>query len=142
MVALLSPRPEIDATVTAGPVPPAPRPVLRVIDGGRSDAGRRAMARTYRRRRAVALVLALVVLGVAVRSTQAGLDVAAGWAAPSAAPIEGPTVVVEARTGDTLWSIARRVHPDSDVRPVVEAMVAARGTTAIDVGDDVAVPAG
>lgn len=118
---------------------PAGRPALRVIEGDRSRA---AMAATYRRRRlvaAVGLVLAAVALVLAV---QAAAGVAAGWAAPSSAPIEGPVVTVEAQPGDTLWTLARRVQPSGDVRPAVEAMLAERGTAALEVGEEVRVPAG
>jgi hypothetical protein len=98
------------------------------------------MAATYRRRRVVAALVLVTVLVVAVQLAQALAGVAAGWSAPSSAPIEGPTVVVEAEAGDTLWSLARRVHPTGDVRPVVEAMVADRGSAAVAVGDEVRVP--
>ncbi|HEX7132620.1 MAG TPA: hypothetical protein VF228_08595, partial [Iamia sp.] len=114
------------------------RPQLRLIPGGRSPA---ALAATYRRRRLVAVLVLVTVLVVAVQLAQVLAGVAAGWSAPTAAPIDGPTVTVEAGPGDTLWSLAREVHPEGDVRPVVEAMVADRGTAAVVVGDQVRVPA-
>jgi len=98
------------------------------------------MAATYRRRRIVAALLVVTVIVVAVQLLGLAVDVAGGWSTPAARPIVGPTVVVEAEPGDTLWTIARRVHPDGDVRPVVEAMVAARGGAALQIGDPVRVP--
>jgi hypothetical protein len=98
------------------------------------------MAGVYWRRRVVALVLfgAMVVIGA--RGADAAMDGAARWTALRPTTIEGPTVVVEARAGDTLWTIARRVHPESDVRPVVEAMLSERGGADLQVGDEVRVP--
>jgi Tfp pilus assembly protein FimV len=43
------------------------------------------------------------------------------------------TVVVE--PGDTLWSIAKRLAPGADPRQVVDALVKARGTTALVPGE-------
>lgn len=117
---------------------PAGRPQLRLIPGGRSP---QALAATYRRRRVVAALVLVTVLVVAVQLLQVLGGVAADLGAPAPAAIEGPTVAVEAGPGDTLWSLARQVHPEGDVRPVVEAMVADRGTAAVEVGQQVRVPA-
>jgi hypothetical protein len=100
------------------------------------------MAATYRRRRAVAALLLVTVAVLAVQVLGLVGDVAAGWAEPVSRPVDGPVVTVEVAPGDTLWSIARRVHPGEDVRPVVEAMVAERGSASLQVGDAVRVPAG
>lgn len=133
MAAVLAPAPSF------APRPLAPRrPDLRVIEGGRSPSSRAA---AYRRRRAGALVVLLLALALAVVAVRSVAGVAAGWAAPAPAAVEGPVVVVEAGAGDTLWTLARQVHPTGDVRPVVEAMVAERGGAALQVGDDVRVPA-
>lgn len=128
-------------TAPLGRLAPAPasRPALRLVQGGRSDA---ALAATYRRRRLVAALGLVVVVVLGLLAAQAVAGVAAGWAAPSPAPIEGPAVTVEARPGDTLWTLARRVRPSGDVRPVVEAMLADRGTAELQVGDEVRVPVG
>lgn len=131
-----SPRPVPSGSRRPGAASPG-RPQLRLIPGGRSP---QAMAATYRRRRLVAALVLVTLLVVAVQLAQALSGLAAGWAAPTPAPIEGPTVVVEAGPGDTLWSLARAVHPDGDVRPVVEAMVAERGAASVAVGDQVRVP--
>lgn len=118
---------------------PTSRPALRVLQGGRSSA---AMARVYHRRRVVVALVLVTVAILAVMAAGAARDLATGWAAPVPATIEGPTVVVEVGPGDTLWTVARRVRPAGDVRPVVEAMLAERGTSELQVGDAVRVPAG
>ncbi|HEU5149492.1 MAG TPA: hypothetical protein VFU19_03285 [Iamia sp.] len=137
MAAVLAPTPTHRPAPVARPAGAAGRPELRLIPGGRSPE---ALAATYRRRRVVAALVLVTVLVLAVQLAQVLSGVAAGWAAPSPAPIEGPTVVVEATAGDTLWSLARQVHPTGDVRPVVEAMVADRGGAAVEVGEEVRVP--
>jgi hypothetical protein len=131
-----TPRPDPSGARRPGVAAPG-RPQLRLIPGGRSP---QVMAATYRRRRVVAALVLVTVLVVAVQLAQVLAGVAAGWSAPTAEPIEGPTVTVEADAGDTLWSLARQVHPEGDVRPVVEAMVADRGTAAVAVGEQVRVP--
>ena len=44
------------------------------------------------------------------------------------------------RAGETLWSIARRVVPGRDVRPVVDAMVHTLGTSTVVAGETISVP--
>lgn len=136
------------AVLTTAPAPrlpgaPAPRrparPRLTVLPGGRSA---QAMAPVYRRRRIVAALLLVTLLVVGWLAVDAALGAARGLAAPQPARIEGPTVVVEADPGDTLWTVARRVRPSGDVRPAVEAMLAERGTADLQVGDEVRVPVG
>lgn len=123
-------------------VPRRARPALRVIEGGRSDAARAAQAATFRRRRLVAGLALVTVVTVVVLLVQSLAGLAAGWAAPSSAPISGPTVVVEAEPGDTLWTLAREARPTGDVRPAVEAMIAERGGADLQVGEQVRVPVG
>jgi Tfp pilus assembly protein FimV len=52
--------------------------------------------------------------------------------APHLSPAVGETYVV--KRGDTLWSIASAIAPDSDPRPVVDALRAANGGSDIQVG--------
>lgn len=137
MAAVLAPAPSPRPTPSGRPAAPGGRPQLRLIPGGRSP---QALAATYRRRRLVAALVLVTVLVIAVHLAQLLAGVAAGWSAPAPAAIDGPTVAIEAEPGDTLWTLARQVHPDGDVRPVVEAMVADRGTAAVAVGEQVRVP--
>ncbi len=42
--------------------------------------------------------------------------------------------------GDSIWIIARRMQPTGDVRPLVQAIVDAHGSAAIEAGDTLLVP--
>ncbi len=95
---------------------------------------------------AIALTLVLMVGAVAVgRGAFAGFapDAPSAGAASSAAPTAAAgstaagTVVV--RPGDTFWSIARDLQPSGDIRPLVDRLVAAHGSTAIAPGDRISI---
>jgi hypothetical protein len=96
---------------------------------------------TYRRRR---LSVGLLALGVVVVAARAGVALGGSpLAAPerrpaSSAPAGSTTVVV--RPGDTLWSIASRLAPGDDPRPLVDELVAARGATALQPGEHIRLP--
>ncbi len=113
------------------------RPDLRLIPGGRS-----APPSPVRPDRAVvvglvlALTLALVLGTVAVgRGALAGLA-----PAPASTPARSGAATVVVAPGDTLWSIARRIQPTGDVRPLVDRLAAANGGPAIAAGDRLVVP--
>ncbi len=96
-------------------VPPAPLYI----------APRRDLTLVYRRRRLAALLLLVVLivaLVLAVHSVAATLG-----GVPASAPegnITGPPArVVVVQPGDTVWTIARAVQPDGDVRPLVDALL-------------------
>ena len=95
---------------------------------------------------AIVMILILMVGAVAVgRGAFAGFapDAPSAATAASAGPVTvagaaaGSTVVV--RPGDTFWSIARDLQPDGDIRPLVDQLVAAHGSTAIAPGDRIAI---
>jgi Tfp pilus assembly protein FimV len=97
-------------------------------------------AATFRRRRLTAL-LATVVIAIAI--TIVAVRAAAAFGAlPASRPERrpDPPATVVARPGDTLWSIARHLQPEGDVRPLVDALVRANGGATLDVGDRVVVP--
>lgn len=99
----------------------------------------RLPASTYRRRRAVAagLVVALVLAVSAVLGMVGG--------GPLPAPDRpadvrgGSTYVVQ--PGDTLWSIAERLDPTGDPRPIVDRLARAHGGTVLHVGERLPLPA-
>ncbi len=79
------------------------------------------MTRTRVRRRRLTLTVSLAL-------------VAAAWAGPAVRALgspETPELVSHAtyvvREGDTLWTIARRLAPGSDPRPVVDLLSAMNG---------------
>jgi Tfp pilus assembly protein FimV len=85
-------------------------------------------------------------LGVVVVAARAGVALGGSpLAAPERRPASSstaagaPTTVV-VRPGDTLWSIATRLAPDDDPRPLVDALTDARGTTALQPGERIRVP--
>ncbi|HEX6568018.1 MAG TPA: LysM peptidoglycan-binding domain-containing protein [Acidimicrobiales bacterium] len=92
-----------------------------------------------RRRRLAALVLA-VALGGAVAvgvQTVSGLSRVDATSGPRpvdvrSVPVAGQSYVVQ--PGDTLWSIAAEIAPDSDPRPVVDALREANGGPVLEVG--------
>lgn len=117
------------APVTPRPVRQRPRP-----------------AAVYRRRR---LMVATVFLGALlagswVLGALGGGSLAASEAkAPSAVelrmePVSQATHVVA--PGDTLWSIARQLAPEGDVRPVVDALAAHRNGRPLQVGERITLP--
>ena len=111
------------------------RPDLRLIPGGLG-----APAGPRRIEPVTAVLAGLLVLALMFGAVAIGRGALAGLApAPArAASATGRSVVVE--PGDTLWSIARRLQPNGDVRPLVDRLVAAQGSTVIEPGDRIALP--
>jgi Tfp pilus assembly protein FimV len=89
---------------------------------------------TYRRRRLGASVFVAALLATFVL-----------WAAPSSAePVgvgsTGQTSTYTVQPGDTLWAIAQRLYPSSDVTLVVDAMVSLNGSATILAGQQLRLP--
>ena len=97
----------------------------------RTDVRRRGRTR-------LALVLTVSLAGAA----WAGPVVRALEGGPERRPVTRSTYVVQA--GDTLWSIAERLSPGEDPRPVVDALTAVNGleTGALVPGLAILVPTG
>ena len=101
----------------------------------RPRPARRHQRAVYRRRRVLAT---LVGLGLVLTITRAGATLGgSSLATPERLPHAQQVVVAP---GETLWSIARRVVPGRDVRPVVDAMVHALGTSTVVAGETISVP--
>jgi hypothetical protein len=119
--------------------PGRPRPALRVVEGGRAPGRRRVHARHLRRRLAVLVLAVVLVVGVVrlADAAVAGLASPGPAAAPSAA---GPAAVHVVQPGDTLWSIAGHIAPDTDVRITVDRLVELNGGAALVVGQRLVLP--
>jgi hypothetical protein len=124
---MTTPRIDIEPAVT--------RTVRRVTSRSVARRGHRPSAATYWRRRAVAVAVGLVVL------VMAGKAGAALGGSPLAVPERRPAVSQSVvQPGDSLWSIAARLQPGSDPRPVVDELTAARGGAPLVSGEVVTLP--
>jgi hypothetical protein len=112
--------------------PPAPRDVrpVPVLRQPSPRAARSHGAAVYWRRRLFAAALGL---GVLLTAAHAG---AALGGTTTTAPERSPHVQqVVVHEGDTLWTIAERLAPNSDPRGVVDSLVSARGSSAVQPGE-------
>ena len=90
-------------------------------------------ARVFRRRRlTTAAVLVAVLIAV--------VALAGGTGRPSPVLVADRLEVVQ--PGDTFWSIARRIQPGGDPRPLVDWLVQRHGGAHLQVGERIAVPPG
>ena len=101
------------------------------------EAGRAEIGRTRLTRRGRVLVRALaIVLVVAVF-----LLVAPGLARGDGPDRPAPRVTYVVEPGDTLWSIARRVAPGQDPRPVVDGLIEANDLDGgLQAGQELSIP--
>jgi hypothetical protein len=93
---------------------------------------------TYWKRRLVVVLLAVALVLVMARAGGAlgGITPAAPERHPAQSSItEAASTVV--RPGDSLWSVAERLAPDSDPRPVVDALSEARHGTVLTPGETI-----
>ena len=101
----------------------------------------RVPATVYRRRRAVALVVAASVIAALVLAV-GGLLASFGGGPLTASERPGvPSAVYVVQPGDTFWDIARRLDPAGDPRPLVARLVAAHGSPVLVPGERLALPA-
>lgn len=138
------PRPDLSSLPRPSMPAPVSAPVSRRAHGPSVVARAGVAPSVYRRRRlgVAAAAVAVVVLGyllVVALSTRVGAATttvtrpAASTAAAGGAPAVGVTTY-RVRSGDTLWSIARRLQPTGDVRPLVDQLAERNGGSALQVG--------
>lgn len=99
----------------------------------------------YLVRRLMAMVVLAAALLVLMATGNAVISAVSGEAGTSA-PSSVESVVLDASNshvvapGETLWSIARRVAPESDTRATVDALIAANGSPVIRAGQTLVLP--
>ncbi|HEX7096796.1 MAG TPA: LysM domain-containing protein [Acidimicrobiales bacterium] len=101
----------------------------------RVDDRRQLPAHIVRRRRLVAVALGVLVLACAV--------LLAARVGKADAELQGPpppAPVYVVRPGDTLWSIAARLDPGGDPRPLVEQLAEAAGGAELVPGQRIELP--
>jgi hypothetical protein len=112
-------------------LPPVRR--LRLVEPDRQPrprSARRHQRAVYRRRRVLA---ALVGLGIVLAIARAGVMFGGSYiATPERLPHVHHVVV---QSGDSLWSVAERLAPGRDVRPIVDAMEKSLGTSTLIAGE-------
>jgi hypothetical protein len=128
---------------------PSYLPEPEALREARARARRRAA--TYRRRRLVVAAVALLLCAGATvglhrltaLAVASGADPATGTrgAVPEQnASAQGAVTTVVVASGDTMWSLARRIQPRGDVRPLVDELVRLNGGASLEVGQMILVP--
>lgn len=108
----------------------SPRPAERPIDPHRLAV--------YRRRRAIAVVFAILVVGTILVLAFVGGRASADGSSPGEVR---PAAVYVVRSGDTLWDLAVALAPDRDPRVVVAALERAAGGAVVHPGQRIVLPA-
>ncbi|MEO5680507.1 MAG: LysM domain-containing protein [Acidimicrobiales bacterium] len=90
-------------------------------------AGRRQPSAVARRSLAAVALVAAVVGTLLGAGSLAGAEQAKPAPSDGAAATESAGATHLVQPGDTLWSLARRLQPDGDVRPLVARLRAAAG---------------
>jgi len=96
----------------------------------------RSKRAVYMRRRIIAASLGL---GIVLTAAHAGLALGGSTTTPGRSP-HPQTVNVIVQPGDSLWSIAQRVAPHSDLRPIVDGIAAKLGSSDLVPGESISVP--
>jgi hypothetical protein len=105
--------------------------VPRSWTGPTTHTSGRTTRSTYVRRRIAAVALGIAIV---VGAAQAGAALGgSALAAPERRPASTAHTVV--RAGDSLWSVASRLAPGEDPRPIVDALAVARHGTPLVVGE-------
>jgi hypothetical protein len=113
---------------------------LRLVDPTRRrvrPAPRRRVSVAVRRRRTILAVMALLLIGLALPMGGAGGH---SHATGSALSESASPFVYTVQPGDTLWTIAERVQPSGDPRPLVAKLAAQTGSETVVPGEQITLP--
>jgi hypothetical protein len=102
---------------------------------------RRPAPAVYRRRRAVAALVAASVVTALFLAVGALLASFGGGPLTASERPGAPGTVYVVKPGDTFWELARRIDPEGDPRPLVSRLVAAHGSPVLVPGQRLALPA-
>jgi len=115
-------------------------PTRRTVDVAERRRAR-ASARVRRRRLALAVVTGALLAGLALPAGALGGHSPVGAAPTLPGAVEGGRgTLYTVRPGDTLWSIASRLEPGGDPRPLVARLQAEIGATSLVPGERLRVP--
>ena len=128
---------------------------LRLVDGGAGDHGalthgakHRQSSATYWRRRIVCLVIAAGLLWALVgaaepligdSSREQSLEVQTVFESAAGQSLTAGQVVI-VKPGDTLWSIARKLQPTGDIRPLVDRIAKINNGHSLMAGQTLVLP--
>ena len=111
-------------------------PPISVVPDCRSRT-RRRVSPAVRRRRALLALMGLLLVGLALPLSGTGGN---SHATGSALAETGHPLTYTVRSGDTLWTIAERVDPSADPRPLVAQLSAQTGSDTVVPGERILLP--
>jgi len=135
-----SSRPELRLVHEPASRVPRQRPRLERVEAADGTGARTTRGRVpfeVRRRRTL---LATMGLALALLALPLGGFGGASHTTESAFAATGHRATYTVRSGDTLWSIAERVDPTGDPRPIVSQLAAELGTDTVVPGEQLALP--